>query len=85
MTNTRGDLPENTMADEHRKIVREVTLEYLRDHTTREERKTIIKEAFKELVKEHAAKFGWFSAKTLGIMFLTALFYIWLTTNGWHK
>lgn len=82
---TRSDLPKNDMADEYRKIVREATIEYLRDKTSRDERKEIIKEALHEWMQAKFAEFGWFSFKTLGVIVISVFVFIYLIMNGWHK
>lgn len=82
---TREDLPENRDADEYRGVIREATIEYLRDRTTREERKEIIKEALQEWIQAKFADLGWLSFKTVAAMVFAVVIYLWLQHNGWHK
>ena len=52
---TRADMPRNKEADEMRKVLREVAIEYLRKYTIPDEREKILKAVFKEWLD---ARFG---------------------------
>lgn len=85
MTAKREDLPRNDNADEYRAVIREATIEYLRDKTTRAERKEIIKEALTEWIQVKAADLGWLSFRMAIYAIFAGIIYMYLTMNGWHK